>query len=351
MLNKALVIVAFFIRTIGDNYATTTTKQEISGNLGYNINYSIALNNGKQGNDMRQSPFLSLVLYIPLQSLGNNSISNEELQKQFLEKSSKELQKQHGVTTSWLKTINNLSREFFQVNPSNTVTQDDPNKCIQKCKYNRYMEKELSLKVLSDNKVVDNLLSENINTDNFKLFLNTNDPKSVFVSLYNKMNSEAILSCEKNTLSQLDLTSPERRLMFYLFILNEQKLNNSNNDKINKCLDNIKSLCININKLDINELIENCSKLSPYYEAIANIETTDTRFDDYKKFFNYTSLSEISTALLVLKHLNGIVISGAIGVVKDSLDSFINNFIMNGFNKSDPELFQHFLNLSNTYSE
>ena len=215
--------------------------------------------------------------------------------------------------------------------------------------YLKYISyKTLCLKILSDNEEIDKFISSHsttlINNKNFLLFLNTNNLKSLLESLYKKTNSESILSGEKEFLYQSDLTSSERRLMFYLFILNKQS---TYNNKAKIFLNEIKNISLFNN---FEELIENVCNVIPYYDAINNIRTTGISCSDYNKFFNYKTLAEISTGLFTLKHLTGAIIAGSIGVIKDDLNCFINEcFTPNGFEMLNKELYDYFCDLNDKF--
>ena len=215
--------------------------------------------------------------------------------------------------------------------------------------YLKYISyKTLCLEILSDNEEIDKFISSHtttlFNNKNFLLFLNTNDLKSLLESLYKKANSESILSGEKEFLYQSDLTSSERRLMFYLFILNKQS---TYDNKAKIFLNEIKNISLFNN---FEELIENVCNVIPYYDAINNIRTTGISCSDYNKFFNYKTLAEMSTGLFTLKNLTGAIIAGSIGVIKDDLNCFVNEcFISNGFDLLDKELYDYFCDLNDKF--
>ena len=133
-------------------------------------------------------------------------------------------------------------------------------------------------------------------------------------------------------------------MIFYLFIFEHKKLNGDKESS--KILDKIK----NLYSLDyLDELINDSLNFIPYYIAIRNIDIPGMNYYDYDKFFKYNYLVDICTGLYTLKHLNGKMISGSIGTIKDNLNCFFNYFLFNEFDKKDKELFSFFEDLNNKF--
>lgn len=219
------------------------------------------------------------------------------------------------------------------------------NRIMEYCR-NEYQKKSLALEVIQDIKTTSEFIFTILNKKpyDFIKFLSETDISTTFASLNLKINAEDILSGEKEYLELTTLTSPERKLLILLFILNKLSVDGSGD-----CSVALQTLKSTVKDLNFEEFISSCVDLNPYYSSLRKVGMTTLSFSDYDQFFNYDNLVDINILLYTLRYLNRTSISGSIGIIMDNLKGFISNFIANRYNETNPELFAKFADLQNEF--